>query len=277
MKRFIINILSVIALCALGLSFYHASWTADPPQGKIKLIADRGLTPLVDDRGCLASVNMGLEAVSFGADVGSLQTAAGSEADAVRVPVESVSGQLLIARQHESKCAADKNRPRSTVAEAAAGLTKPEIIWQAKGAADAKALLGALPANEPRYMFMGDEEAVKVIRAARPNARAFSIASAQGCVSDYKLSGLWGQVPASCKNGVMLLTLDDLGITLWGYPNRFFARMAESNTRLIVADSVVDGKIKGLSEPSQYGDIAESYKGYIWIDKIEELGPALKR
>ena len=75
----------------------------------------------------------------------------------------------------------------------------------------------------------------------------------------------------------MLLTLDDLGITLWGWPNRFLLRMNEANVRVIIAQDVVDGKIKGLNDAAQYGEIANSYNGYIWIDNIAELGPALKR
>ena len=80
--------------------------------------------------------------------------------------------------------------------------------------------------------------------------------SARTCASDYRLSGLWGSVPASCREGVMLLTLDDLGYTLWGWPDRFIARMKNANVRLIIAEDVVDGRIKGLSDVHQYGDIA---------------------
>ncbi len=82
---------------------------------------------------------------------------------------------------------------------------------------------------------------------------------------------------SSCKNGTMLLTLDDLGFTLWGWPNRFLGRMKDFNVRLIIAEDVVDGQIKGLTDVNQYGDIANSYNGYIWVDNIEELGPALRR
>ena len=75
----------------------------------------------------------------------------------------------------------------------------------------------------------------------------------------------------------MLLTLTDLGFTLWGWPNRFLQRMAEANVQIIIAQDVAGGQIKGLTDVNQYGDIANSYNGYIWIDKISELGPALKR
>ena len=78
-------------------------------------------------------------------------------------------------------------------------------------------------------------------------------------------------------NGVMLLTLDELGFTLWGWPNRFLERMAKAKSTVIIAQDVTDGEIKGLTDVRQYGAIASSFNGYVWVDRIEELGPALRR
>ena len=75
----------------------------------------------------------------------------------------------------------------------------------------------------------------------------------------------------------MLLTLDDLGYTLWGWPNRFLARTKDANVRVIIAENVTGDQIKGLTNVAQFGDIANSYNGYIWVDKIADLGPALRR
>jgi glycerophosphoryl diester phosphodiesterase len=75
----------------------------------------------------------------------------------------------------------------------------------------------------------------------------------------------------------MLLTLDELGFTLWGWPNRFLERMAKAKTTVIIAQDVTNGEIKGLTDVRQYGEISQGYSGYIWVDRIEELGPALRR
>jgi len=122
-----------------------------------------------------------------------------------------------------------------------------------------------------------DDAAVAALRKTQPTLRAFSINGAQKCASDYRLSGLWGNVPASCKNGTMLLMLNDVGYSLWGWPNRFLARMKDAGVHVIIAQDVVDGQIKGLTDVNQYGDIARTFNGYIWVDNIEELGAALKR
>ena len=114
------------------------------------------------------------------------------------------------------------------------------------------------------------------LKQARPKAQSFAIKSARQCVSDYRGS-LLGTVPEICKNGWALLTLNDLGLTLWGWPNKFLDRMAKANTQIIIAEQVKDGEIIGLSQPEEYGEIASSYNGYIWAENIAEMGPALKR
>lgn len=271
-------LLLLLAAVFFSFTLLHASWLADKPTGKPKLIADHGVDPVRDNAGCIASANAGYGTINVGPDVSALQGAVGAEADAIRITTEVAGGAVVLARQFKSDCAADNTQPRSTISEAASGMTKPQLFWQIKGGEQAKMLLAQLPAAATgRSVFLGDDAAVAAINKARPEAWAFSIKSARTCASDYRLAGLWGSVPASCQNATMLLTLDDLGYTLWGWPNRFLARMKTAGVRVIISEDVVDGQIKGLSEVNQYGDIANSFNGYIWVDNIAESGPALRR
>jgi glycerophosphoryl diester phosphodiesterase len=271
-------LLLMIAAIFFGFTLLQASWLADKPVGKPRLIADHGVDPVRDAAGCTASANAGYGTVSVGPDIGALQGAVGAGADAIRIMTEVAGGTLLLAPQFDSICAADQMRVRPAVAEAAASMTKPELFWQIKGADQAAMLLAALPPSaSQRSAFLGDGPAVTAIRKAQPAAWAFSVPQARMCAADYRLSGLWGSVPTSCADGTMLLTLDDLGYTLWGWPDRFLQRMAQAKIRVIIAEDVVYGRIKGLSDVTQYGEIADSYNGHIWVDNIAELGPALKR
>ena len=264
-----------------GFTLFHASWLAEKPQGKPNLIADHGVDPVRDTNGCIAEANAGYGGATLGPDIAALQGAVGAKADAVHITTEFVGGVLVLAKQFKSECAVDNIRPRSTLIQAAAALTKPEIFWQLKDEKAAGQLIAALPLPDvdvlDRNVIIGNEATVKFIQSLRPGHRAFSIPGARGCAADYRLSGLWGSVPASCRNRTMLLTLDDLGYTLWGWPNRFLARMKDANVRIIIASNVVDGQIKGLTDVTQYGDIADSFNGYIWVENISELGPALRR
>lgn len=270
-----------VAALFFGFTLLQASWLADKPTGKPKLVADHAVEPVRDTAGCIASANVGYGGAAVGPDIGALQGAVGAGADAIRITTEVTDGVLVLAPQFKSDCAADKARARAGVAETAAGMTKPELFWQLSGEEAAKLLVAELPTPEvdiaARHVIIGDDAAVKFIRNVRPAHSAFSILEARACASDYRLSGIWGGVPASCGNGTMLLTLDDLGYTLWGWPNRFLARMQSAGVRVIIAEDVANGQIKGLSDVNQYGDIANSYNGYIWVDNITDLGPALKR
>lgn len=267
-----------LAAIFFGFTLLHASWLADAPTGKPKLIADHAAEPVRDTAGCIATANSGYGSVAVGPDISALQGAVGAEADAVRITTDVVGGALVLARQYKSDCAADNARPRAGVAEAATGMTRPQLFWQIKGADQAAMLLAQLPpAAINRSVIIGDDAAVAAIRQAEPKAWAFSVNGARACASEYRLSGISGRVPASCQNGTMLLTLDDLGYTLWGWPNRFFARMRQAGVRVIIAEDVAGSQIKGLSDVNQFGDIASSYDGYIWVDDIQELGRALRR
>lgn len=274
-KRTTIIVLALVALF-IAFTLHHASWRADAPKGGPKLVAAKGVAPVLGPDGCVSAANAGYGAVAVGPDLAALQLAAGAGAQAVHIPMEMANGRWVPTRQFNSNCAADLAQPRPDIAATAYSLSRPDLFWQARGADAARALVAALPASDRRHILIGDDAAVQVAKAERPSLRAFTVAKARQCAADYRAS-LLGSVPTSCANGVMLLTLDDLGFTLWGWPNRFLERMAKANTMVIIAQSVEGEKIKGLTEPRQYGEIANSFNGYVWVDKIEELGPALKR
>ena len=256
-----------------GFSLFHASWLAAAPEGIPKLVAAKGVEPTRDPQGCASGPSA--------SEVGSLAMAVGSEANALNMTTQVIGGELVVARQFESTCASDKARANSSIGEVVYALSKPELLWRAKGSKQAAMLLAALPAPsavaQDKQALIGDDAAIAVFKKARPKAWAFSIAAAQACGSDYKLSGLWGAIPDSCNQGTMLLTMDQVGYTLWGWPNRFLARTDAAGVKVVIAENVDGDSINGLTDVNRYGDIANSFNGYIWIQDIEALGPALKR
>lgn len=271
------TILALLLVALLfGFTLFQASWIAPTPEGGPKLISDHAVDPVRGPDGCIVEANTSYGRLPVGPDVSSLQGAAGFGADMVRITTEKVGGAVMLARQYKSTCAADNARPRGTVGDAVMALSKPVRLWDIKGADQADLIRRVLP-FDGKDAFIGDAYALKVIRAAQPKALAFSITEARQCASDYRSSGMWGSVPEICKGKAILLGLDDLGFTLWGWPNRFLARMKDAGTTVIVAESVDGDKVRGLTDMHQYGQIANSYNGYIWIDNIADLGPSLKR
>lgn len=269
----------LLALAALffGFTLFQASWLADKPTGKPKLIAAHAVDPVRDTAGCVASASSGFGGKAYHPDIGALQSAAGAQADALTVELRLDNGQLVVAPQFERRCPVDEARPPAPATEAMLALTRPGRIWRIAGA-DAARAFAVLPGrNNDRDLAIGAAAAVAALRTYAPKLRTFTVEGARHCSSRYRTTGLWGVVPRTCHGGVMLLALDDLGFTLWGWPNRFLQRMAKANVHVIIAQDVVESQIKGLTDVNQYGEIANSYNGYIWIDNISELGPALNR
>ena len=268
----------ILGICALFFAFslLNASWIAPVPAGGPKLIASGPAALPVDAKGCIIDPEVGFGATLPAVDIRMLQAAVGLGAAAVNVPVGTGDESAAIARNFKSTCTADKARPRAMLAQAPAALSNAEMFLRIDNPAEVLGLLDAIP-EDSKAVYYGSDAVVAVVRKARPAAAVFEVAKAQACVSDYKMSGWTGNVPASCRNGTALIRMDQIGYSLWGWPNRFLARMENAGVRVIIAQDVAGGKITGLTSADQYGEIASSYNGYIWVDNIAELGPALKR
>lgn len=266
------------ALVLFAVSLYHASWIAPDPVGGPKLVAGKPAMLPRDPDGCIAEPpSARMWDSEYGsqqpAELRQLLLAAGNSADAVVIESVMQNSQLVLARDMGAGCAADIVKPRADAKAALAALTKPEQFIRVSAGAHAAAVLSAAPPGDVRQVYFGNTPADI---AAIKTAPAFAIDTARQCAGEYRQVGMWGSVPESCRSATMLLTLDDLGIGLWGWPDRFLARMAENDVRVIIAADVTEAGITGLTELPQYGEIASSYNGYIWIDDIEKLGPALR-
>ena len=125
-------------------------------------------------------------------------------------------------------------------------------------------------------IFYGDRGPVDRMKAHYPKAWAWSIKdSAKACTKDYVLFGWTSIVPESCRNGTLVVPLN-YQWAFWGWPNRTIQRMDKVGARvLIVAPYGRDGHM-GLTLPEQLGEIPESFKGYVWVDDIWTVGPALR-
>ena len=83
-------IILLMAALVFGFTVFQASWLADKPIGKPKLIADHAADPVRDNSGCVASANSGYGGAAVGPDIAALQVAAGSGADAIRHELSSL-------------------------------------------------------------------------------------------------------------------------------------------------------------------------------------------
>lgn len=159
--------------------------------------------------------------------------------------------------------------------------TKPLLFnFKGKNPAEADLLAAALKAagRDVEALgdgFYGDEAPVARIRTHFPKAWAWSKDSARACTTAYLKAGWFGITPEACRNGTVIVPLN-YQWAFAGWPNRLQARMAEVGARVIVAGPYGDDRPMGLDLPEQIGKIPASFTGYVWVEDIWSVGPALR-
>jgi glycerophosphoryl diester phosphodiesterase len=123
--------------------------------------------------------------------------------------------------------------------------------------------------------FLGTPAQAARIKAQFPGAWAWSLESADQCTSDYKLMGWLGLTPTSCRNGTLLVPLD----RQWafaGWPNRLMTRMDAVGAKVIIVGSARQGRaFSGFDLPEQIGQVPNTFTGFLWVDDIWTIAPAL--
>ena len=172
-----------------------------------------------------------------------------------------------------------------TVEEALAALPSRPMLFnfKSKNAREADQLFAILKASGRDYEKLGDafyggQGAVDRIRQLAPKNWAFNMkGEAKQCTTDYVLYGWTGIIPKSCHNRVIVIPIN-YQWPMWGWPNRLIARMDSVGAKVIVMGPYESGKSnEGLTEPKQLSKIPASFNGYIWVEDIWAIGPALKQ
>lgn len=166
--------------------------------------------------------------------------------------------------------------------ETLAALPSTPIIFnfKSKDAREADLLAAALKAARRdvegrRDAFYGADGPVNRIRQIYPKNWAFSMEGAKACTKAYGLTGWTGIVPEACRNGTLFVPLN-YQWAMWGWPNRLIQRIESVGGRVVVIGPHGDDKARGLTLPEQLGEIPSTFKGYIWVDDIWTVGPALR-
>ncbi len=129
---------------------------------------------------------------------------------------------------------------------------------------------------EDRYGFFGSEAAVHRMRELAPDAWTFTETEVRRCTSDYLRTGWTSFVPESCRNGTIAVPLNYQWY-MWGWPNRLIARMESVGARIIVIGDYEEGEpFRGVTDAQRLTSVPESFNGYILVDDIMTIGPALR-
>jgi hypothetical protein len=230
-----------IALGLVGLSAINASGIAPTPVGSVSLIAAK-----TEDKGGCATLS------------GTRQT------------ILDTGGPVVLPFAAAKKC--------MPVSEALIQLPTFEFMIRTNDAAATLALFERL--NRPvdkQYSFVGDAATLASIRAKAPNAWAWNEEEGRACFTAYVKSGWFGIVPDVCKGGTIVIPLDQKW-KLAGWPKRFVARMEAAGTRMILtAPDGPNGEMVGLGALAQIPEVPRDYNGFLWVDDVALIGPALER
>ena len=90
----------------------------------------------------------------------------------------------------------------------------------------------------------------------------------------YALLGWSGYVPNSCRNKLLQIP-KNYAPYFWGWPRVFMSRMDEVDTQILLTGDY-DQFSSGIDDISSFDELTNDYKGMIWTNKIELLGPHLR-
>ena len=111
------------------------------------------------------------------------------------------------------------------------------------------------------------------MRKHRPGMRGFTKDGTKACLLRYIAFGWSGYVPDSCRSQTILVP-SNYAPYLWGWPNRFLARMEAAGTEVIYA-----GPHKGtggIDTQDQLVTVPDGFQGFLWTNRIEAIGPAVQ-
>ncbi|WP_428819777.1 glycerophosphodiester phosphodiesterase family protein [Microbulbifer sp. MCCC 1A16149] len=123
----------------------------------------------------------------------------------------------------------------------------------------------------------GNERVMKKMRELRPDAWVFSRDSVKQCTYRYLMLGWSGYVPEACRNGAVVAP-NTWHWALWGWPNRFIQRMEDAGSLVMVLDFKhrSPGGVHGIYTPEQIEFLPADYRGALWVEKVEVIGPYAK-
>lgn len=110
-----------------------------------------------------------------------------------------------------------------------------------------------------------------------PGLEIWTRSGLKQCLIRYAALGWTGHVPAACRDTVVMVPIN-FAPWLWGWPNRFQQRLADAGSEIILIGpySAGDPGTTGIDEVEMIDRIPAGFAGYVWTNRIERIGPALK-
>jgi glycerophosphoryl diester phosphodiesterase len=143
-------------------------------------------------------------------------------------------------------------------------------------------MLAALLAAQPEWRnavwgaYGGDEPTYR----AAELIEGLAVWSRRGlidCLLGYETLGWTGYMPEACRNTRVMLPIN-FAPWVWGWPNLFLDRMRSVGSEVILLGPHEPGDpgTAGIDTLEQLALVPPEFSGYVWTNRVELIGPALK-
>jgi glycerophosphoryl diester phosphodiesterase len=154
------------------------------------------------------------------------------------------------------------------------------INFKSRRAEEGEALASLLNANpawrEKIFGIYGGGEPTDAALAALPGLKGYTGKSAKDCLLYYVATGWIGYVPEACRDTLVPVP-SNYAWLLWGWPNRFMTRMRDAGSDVILVGPYGSSSgTVGIDTAEQVENLPEQFPGYVWTNRILEVGPAIK-
>jgi glycerophosphoryl diester phosphodiesterase len=129
------------------------------------------------------------------------------------------------------------------------------------------------PEHQALLSVYGGERPVGRVRAHLPHMVTMSGADLRRCMLLYLAIGWSGWVPSACRGSIVLLP-HNYAPWVWGWPNRFLARMRAAGA-LVFATGRWDGEgfSRGIDDAEAFNQLPAGYGGGIWTNRVDRIAP----
>ena len=121
----------------------------------------------------------------------------------------------------------------------------------------------------------GGAAPVKAVKSTFPDLKTTTREGLKSCLTSYVLVGWSGHVPAACCGTRLVLPIN-IAPYLWGWPDRFMARMERAGSPVVLRGAYKNGSAGGIDTPEDAARIPTGFSGTIWTDDIETIAPLIR-
>lgn len=108
-----------------------------------------------------------------------------------------------------------------------------------------------------------------------PGLRGYDRQSTIACLGRYAAYGWTGIVPDACRD-TLIIVPGNYARFLWGWPDRFAARMQAAGSEIILLGPYSGGDFtSGIDSTDDLAFVPEGFSGYVWTNKAETIAPLL--